>query len=106
MDVKINLIQEAIVQGEYRFTLHALERCIERNISPNEIKEAILNGEIIEYYAQDKYGPSCLICGITDKARFLHVLCSLKPVGVITSYDPTLNSKAWDHNYTVRRKKK
>jgi len=106
MKVKINLIQEGIKQGEYRFTIHALERCIERNISPNEIREAILNGEIIEYYPQDKYGPSCLICGITKKNRFLHVLCSLKPVWIITSYDPTLNPIAWNHNYTVRRKKR
>ncbi|HDH98876.1 MAG TPA: DUF4258 domain-containing protein, partial [Deltaproteobacteria bacterium] len=48
MKVKINSVQEGIKQGEYRFTIHALERCIERNISPNEIREAILNGEIIE----------------------------------------------------------
>ena len=106
MEVNINSIQESIEQGEYRFTIHALERCIERHISPDEIKEAILNGEIIEYYPHDKYGSTCLICGITGRNRFLHVLCSLKPLWVITSYDPTLNSTAWDHNYTVRRKKK
>ncbi len=106
MEVKIKSIQKAIKYGEYRFTVHALERCIERNISPYEIKEAILNGKIIEYYPQDKYGPSCLLCGITEKNRILHVLCSLKPVWVITSYDPTLNSKAWDQDYMVRRKKR
>jgi len=106
MEVEINSIRKAIKRGEYSFTIHALERCIERSISPNEVKEAILNGKIIEYYPQDKYGPSCLICGIIEKDRFLHVLCSLKPVWIITSYDPTLDPMAWDHNCTVRRKKR
>ena len=72
----------------------------------NIVSQSMPYGEIIEYYPQDKYGPSCLICGITEKNRFLHVLCSLKPVWIITSYDPTLNSTAWGHNYTVRRKKR
>ena len=65
MEVKINSIREAIKQGKYCFTIHAFERCIERNISPNEVKEAILNGDIIEYYPQDKYGPIIQRHGIT-----------------------------------------
>jgi len=103
---KIESIREAIRRGEYRLTIHAVERCIERNISPKEIEEAILNGEIIEYYSKDKYGPSCLICGIGHNNRVLHVLCSIKPVWIITSYDPTLNPSEWNHNYRVRRKKR
>ena len=43
--------------------MHAFERSLERAISPDEIKSAILTGEIIEDYPKDKYGPSCLICG-------------------------------------------
>ncbi|RLB75483.1 MAG: DUF4258 domain-containing protein [Deltaproteobacteria bacterium] len=105
-EAKIESIREAIRQGEYRFTIHALERCIERNISPKEIEKAILNGEIIEYYSQDKYGPSCLICGMIKKNKILHVLCSVKPVWIITSYDPTLNPSEWNRNYKIRRKRK
>jgi len=34
---------------------------LKRNISDLEVVEAILNGEVIEDYPLDKYGPSCLV---------------------------------------------
>ncbi len=48
-------IKSNVRDGKYWFTIHALERRIERNISRIEIEDAILNGEIIEAYPQDKY---------------------------------------------------
>jgi Domain of unknown function (DUF4258) len=54
-----------------------------------EVVEALLNGEIIEEYPEDKYGPSCLALGWTRAGRPLHVQCSLPPtVWVITLYEP------------------
>jgi len=50
-----------------------------------------MSGEIIEDYPEDKYGPSCLIYGITREGRILHVQCSIEPVWIITAYDPTLS---------------
>jgi YgiT-type zinc finger domain-containing protein len=51
--------------------------------------EVILNGEIIEEYPEDKYGPSCLIFGRTRNGRAIHVQCSLPPtIWVITLYEP------------------
>jgi hypothetical protein len=51
--------------------------------------EAILSGDIIEEYPEDKYGPSCLILGKTKMGRPLHVQCSLPPtVWIITLYEP------------------
>ena len=84
-------------------SLHAFERCVERNISPEEIQEVILSGEAIEDYPKDKYGPSCLISGITDEKRILHVQCSIDPVWIITVYDPTLNPVEWDKDFKRRR---
>lgn len=71
---------------------------VERNIDQNEIEEAVLNGEIIEYYPKDKYSPSCLIFGKTRQDRPIHVVCSLPPtVWIITVYEPDkhewINSK-------------
>ncbi|MDI6755622.1 MAG: DUF4258 domain-containing protein [Thermodesulfobacteriota bacterium] len=97
-------IKEKAEIGDYRLTLHAFERCVERDISPDELKDVILSGEIIESYSQDKYGPSCLICGTTDKGRILHVQCSVAPVWIITAYDPTLNPEEWDEDFKRRRK--
>ncbi len=85
--------------------IHALERCVERRISPEEIREAILSGEIIEDYPEHKYGPCCLIYGTTKKDRILHVQCSLGPVWIITAYDPTLNPEEWDRDFKRREEK-
>jgi len=96
-------IKKEVKAGDYRLTVHAFERCVERDISPNELKEVILQGEIIERYPEDKYGPSCLIWGITEKGRILHVQCSVNPAWVITAYDPTLNPEEWNANFKRRR---
>lgn len=96
-------IKRKVFGGDYRLTIHAFERCVERNISPNEIKNVIISGEIIETYPEDKYGPSCLICGTTESGKILHVQCSIEPVWIITVYDPTLKPEEWDENFKRRR---
>lgn len=100
----IKKIQEQVKVGNYRFTIHAFERCIERNISPEQVKSVILFGEIIEDYPDDKYGPSCLIYGVTEEGRILHVQCSIEPVWIVTAYDPTVNPEEWDREFKRRRK--
>ena len=97
-------IKSRVSEGKWRLTVHALERCVERNISPKEIAEVILLGEIIEEYPLDKYGPSCLICGKTQKGGVLHVQCSVEPVWIVTAYDPTLNPEHWGNDFKKRRK--
>jgi len=99
----IEEVSKKVKTGDYRLTVHAFERCVERDIWPDELKEVIISGEIIESYPEDKYGPSCLIWGITEKGRILHVQCSLNPVWIITAYDPTLNPEEWDTNFKRRR---
>lgn len=98
-------IKKNAKEGNYRFTVHGFERCVERQISPGEVKDAILSGEIIEHYQEDKYGPSCLIYGVTEEDRILHVDCSIDPVWIITAYDPRLNPEEWEPDFKRRRKK-
>jgi hypothetical protein len=102
----IKSIKAKVREEEYRFTIHGIERCVERGISPEEVKEVLLAGEIIETYPKDKYGPSCLIWGITRKGKILHVQCSIDPVWIITAYNPTLNPDEWKDNFKRRRKQK
>ena len=101
----IERIKKQVEAENYRFTIHGLERCVERYISPNEVKYAMLSGEVIEDYPKDKYGPSCLIYGVTKEGRILHVQCSIDPVWVITAYDPTLNPDEWEADFKRRIKK-
>jgi len=100
----IENIQNQVKADNYRFTIHAFERCVERSISPKQVKSIILSGEIIEDYPDDKYGPSCLIYGVTEEGKILHVQCSIEPVWIVTAYDPTLNPEEWDREYKRRRK--
>lgn len=88
-NMDIQPIQEAIRDRGLFFTDHAVRQMIKRAITDTEVQEAILKGEIIEEYPEDKYGSSCLIYGDTSQGRPLHVLCSAPPrVRVITTYQP------------------
>jgi len=85
----IQPIIEQVRRGIYYWRQHAIQRSIERGIRDEEVVEALLHGEIIEEYPEDKYGPSCLVLGRTSAGRPLHVQCSLPPtVWVITLYEP------------------
>ena len=99
----IERIKKQVKAGNYRFTVHGFERCVERHISPNEVKYAIFSGEVIEEYPEDKYGLSCLIYGVSKEGRILHVQCSIEPVWIITAYDPTLDPDKWDKDFKRRR---
>ena len=82
-------IKDKIRYGEYRFSDHAVKRMIRRSIDRSEIEDAVMAGEMIEEYPDDKYSPSCLIYGRTRDGRDLHVQLSLPPsVIIITAYDP------------------
>ncbi|MDL2122032.1 MAG: DUF4258 domain-containing protein [Deltaproteobacteria bacterium] len=75
--MKMQWIKEQVEKGNYQLKLHAVERASIRGIDPLEVKEALLNGEIIEDYPEDKRGHSCLVCGKTRIGRDIHVLCAM-----------------------------
>ena len=85
-------IQDKILRRQYEFSRHALDQSIIRCITVAEVEEAIANrSEVIEDYADDKYGPSCLILGFTRAERALHLQCSYpsRPLlKIITLYQP------------------
>ena len=78
-----------IARGIHRYTLHAQSRMADRRIIDVEVREVILGpaAEVIEDYPTDKYGPSCLIYGVTKAGRTLHVQATPQGV-IITAYDP------------------
>ncbi len=87
--MSLKSIRDKIQAGEYRFSEHAVKRMIKRSIGRFEVEEAIISGEVIEEYPEDKYSSSCLVYGKTKKGRNLHIQVSLPPkVVVITAYEP------------------
>jgi len=61
----IDDIHDKIARGQFEFSQHAVDQSIVRHISIQELREAIAVGEVIEDYPDDKYGPSCLVFGLT-----------------------------------------
>jgi hypothetical protein len=92
---KIDEIKEEIASliksGKVEWKKHALQRIFERSISRYEVKQAILNGLIIERYEDDYPFPSFLIAYINE-AKPLHVLLSYDKEAqicyIITTYEP------------------
>jgi hypothetical protein len=85
-------IQAKFRRDEFEFSKHAVDQSILRDVSVAEIREAIDSGEIIEDYPEDKYGPSCLIFGMSFSQRPLHIQCSYpsRPlIKIITVYEPS-----------------
>ena len=84
-------------------TQHILIRCQQRNITYEEIKEVIRNGDIIEEYPDDYPYPSCLIIGMTIKGRRIHVVVGIgeDSLWLITAYEP--NPEQWDSEFRIRK---
>ena len=84
-------------------TGHILLRCQQRNISYGEIKEVILNGEIIEIYPDDYPYPSCLILGYTIGKKVIHVVVGVgeTKLWLITAYVP--DPERWSEDFRVRK---
>jgi len=72
----LKAIRQKIINNQYEYSQHAFNQSILRQITVKEVKQAILNGKIIENYPDDKYGASCLIFGLTETQRPLHIQCS------------------------------
>jgi Domain of unknown function (DUF4258) len=100
----IEEIRRKVVADQFEFSKHAVDQSILRRIRVQEVKEAIAKGQVIEDYPEDKYGASCLICGVTQENRSIHIQCgypSQPLIKIITLYEPDPNR--WSNNFTKRR---
>jgi len=86
------------------FSRHALQRMFERAISPEEVRAALANGEVIADYPDDTPYHSMLILVFVGQ-RPLHVVVarddSARRCYFITAYvaDPTL----WGSDFRTRK---
>ena len=90
----IDELKRKVSLGEFELSRHATEQMADRQISLQEIHEAVRHGSVIEDNPNDKYWPSCLLFGQTTQGRMLHLLCSYPTrllVKVITLYEPNPN---------------
>ena len=77
------MIDEVRVSAAKRvlFLSHAVRQMLrpDRMITTREVRDVLTTGIVIEDYPNDPRGASCLILGLGDKRRPIHVVCSPKP---------------------------
>ena len=86
-------------------TKHAKARLTERNITIENIKNALRTGEIIKQYEDDTPFPSCLLLGLAKQNTFIHVVASIDNgyLYIITAYYPDDND--WEADYKTRKER-
>ncbi len=91
MDAILALIQAQAAARAIRITDHAREEMEEESIKLAEVLEAIAVGQIIENYPDHRRGSCCLLYGLTNQRRSLHVVCTTSQslLVIITAYRPT-----------------
>jgi hypothetical protein len=85
---RLEEIRHAFRTGRYDISRHATARMLRRAIRTDEIEQAMAVAEIIEEYADDKYGPSLLLLGFTHDGRPLHVQLAWPRTRIVTVYEP------------------
>jgi hypothetical protein len=87
----INIIKQRVRANEFFLSKHAEEEAADELIDIAEIKDAILNDEILEQYQDTGRGASCLILGFANQ-RPIHVVCGWRhdKVAIVTVYIPKL----------------
>lgn len=73
-----------------RLTQHGQQEMVEEDIKLSDLFEAIAASEILENYPEHQRGSCCLLYGITNSDKNLHIVCttSLPILIVITVYIP------------------
>jgi hypothetical protein len=49
----IDEIRRRVARGDFEFSQHAVDQAIIRHISVQELREAIVGGDVIEVYPED-----------------------------------------------------
>lgn len=85
-----NILRECVKANIIEWRKHALERMLQRGISREWVKQALLRGEIIESYQDDRPFESALF--FDDNMGVIHVVASVDEKNmmayVITAYEP------------------
>jgi hypothetical protein len=99
------ILHEAVAGGRIQWRRHVLEKLAERGIQQQAVREALLNGERIRDYTQDRPFPSALFLGYIG-AKPLHVVASCDEINrqafVIIAYEPSLD--VFEADYRTRKK--
>ena len=99
------MIKRLCSSKKLRWTNHIFIRLAQRGISMDDVRSAILNGELVEDYPDDYPFPSCLIMGRRSSTGIIHVVCAPNDSGtelwLITAYIPS--KEKWMDDFKTRK---
>lgn len=101
--MQLSEVKNLYEQGMIRWSTHCIERMQERDITRADVKNCIMQGEIIENYPDDFPHPSCLIFGYTVNNKVIHAVvgCDGEQIWIITVYIP--NTDKFEDDLKTRR---
>jgi hypothetical protein len=89
------------------FLPHAIRQMSrpDRMIGAGDVKRIIAEGEVVEDYADDPRGPSCLMMGFDKEGGAIHILCAPTDeyLAIITAYRPS--RLEWEKDFKSRKRK-
>jgi hypothetical protein len=88
--IAIDWIKQAVLDNDYRYSRHGDQERQDDDLTLVQVKQALLNGRILEQYADTGRGLSCLVAGFTDDGIPIHAVCGSmgKTLVIITVYIP------------------
>jgi hypothetical protein len=99
----LDAIRRAFCDKTYIFSITAYPKMQKLGLKTEDLEEAICRDEpeVIEDYPDDPRGPACLVLGMADLARPLHVVVGYGPttdiaIEVVTVYEPD-PTRWYDH---------
>jgi hypothetical protein len=100
-----HIILSRIQNGKYRMTYHAQMERFADAIEMEAIESALISGDVIEDYPEDKRGHSCLVCGLVEEQPIHIVVGGLEiddeVLVIITVYRPV--EEEWESDWKTRR---
>jgi hypothetical protein len=103
-DIRESVRQAALIR--ILFLPHAIRQMLrpDRMITPSEVRRVVEEGEVVEDYPEDPRGHSCLLLGLGDGRRPVHVVCAPKAeyLAIITAYLP--DPSGWTGGFKTRRR--
>lgn len=89
--IEIEWIKQVVRDETYRYSQHGDQERQNDNLTLSEVAQALVNGRILEQYADTGRGVSCLVAGFTDNGIPIHIVCGCmgETLVIITVYIPT-----------------
>ena len=89
--------------NKLRWTQHIFRRLIQRGISMSDVRNCVMTGEIIESYPDDYPDSSCLILGLSEEKKGMHIVCGIheEELWLITAYYP--DPEKWSDDFRMRK---